>query len=39
MIPTFSLVYTGQKCYVKEGKDKWTMKFFVFKNINAFVKV
>ena len=37
--PTFRLVYTGHVSYVREGKNKWTMKFTVIKNINVFIKV
>ena len=36
---TCSVVYTGQIGYLREQQNRWTMKFFVIKNINAFIKV
>ena len=36
---TCSLVYTGQIGYLREEINRWTMKFFVVKNINVFFKV
>ena len=36
---TCSVVYTGLIGYLREQQNRWTMNFFVIKNINAFIKV
>ena len=36
---TCSVVYTSQIGYLREQQNRWTMKFFVIKNINTIIKV